>query len=66
MVYLQEAIPTTSDAVATTAQNLQAMLHGDLQVAIQRFQDVVDLTPDDDPDRAGRLQDLGIGHHDRY
>ncbi|KAJ3577748.1 hypothetical protein NPX13_g2817 [Xylaria arbuscula] len=38
----------------------------DLETAIQRVQESLDLTPDNHPDKAGRLQDLGIGYRDRY
>ena len=38
----------------------------DLDTAIQRFQEALDATPADHPDRAGRLQSLGLGYRDRY
>lgn len=38
----------------------------DLDTAIQRFQDALDKTPADHPNRASRLQDLGAGYGNRY
>jgi hypothetical protein len=38
----------------------------DLDVSIQRKQESLDATPQDDPDRAGQLQSLGIGYSIRY
>ena len=38
----------------------------DLETAIQQYQEAIDATPADHPDRARRLQSLGIGYHDRY
>lgn len=38
----------------------------DLEKAIQRAQEAVDATPQDHPDRVGRLNNLGIGLGDRY
>ena len=38
----------------------------DLETAIQQYQEAVDATPADHPDRARRLQSLGIGYRDRY
>lgn len=37
-----------------------------LETDIQRFQEALDNTPDDHPDRARRLDSLGFGYHDRY
>lgn len=34
----------------------------DLEIAIQRWQEALDTTPADHPDRARRLQNLGIGY----
>jgi hypothetical protein len=39
---------------------------GNLETSIQQFQEALNRTPTDHPDRARRLQDLGIGYHDRY
>ncbi len=39
---------------------------GHLETAIQRFQEALDATPDNHPDRARRLHNVGIGHYDRY
>ena len=38
----------------------------DLETAIQRFQEALDATPVDHPDRADRLGSLGAGYGDRY
>jgi tetratricopeptide (TPR) repeat protein len=38
----------------------------DLKMAIQRYQEALDTTPADHPDRASRLESLGIGYRDRY
>lgn len=38
----------------------------DLDTAFQHYQEALDRTPADHPERAGRLQYLGAGHHDRY
>jgi tetratricopeptide (TPR) repeat protein len=38
----------------------------DLEIAIQRYEEALDTTPADHPDRARRLKSLGIGYHDRY
>jgi hypothetical protein len=38
----------------------------DLQLAIQQYQEALEATPPDHPERAERLQDLGTGYHDRY
>jgi len=38
----------------------------DPEMAIQRFQEAVNATPADHPDRAGRLHDLGSVDHERY
>ncbi|KAL2812794.1 CHAT domain-containing protein [Aspergillus cavernicola] len=38
----------------------------DLNMAIQRLQEALDLTPDNHPDRASQLQNLGLGHYSRY
>ncbi|RYP55468.1 hypothetical protein DL770_010906 [Monosporascus sp. CRB-9-2] len=38
----------------------------DLETAIQRFQDAVEATPKDHPDRARRLESLGTGYRSRY
>jgi hypothetical protein len=38
----------------------------DLETAIQRYQDALNTTPEDHPDRAHRLQNFGAGYHDRY
>ena len=34
----------------------------DLEIAIQRFQEVFDITPVDHPDRASQLQSFGIAY----
>lgn len=38
----------------------------DLETAIQRFQEALDATPADHPDRAGRLNNLEIEYDDRF
>ncbi len=38
----------------------------DLETAIQQYQEALDNTPNDHPDRAGRLHSLGKGYHGRY
>jgi len=38
----------------------------DLEAAIQRFQEALDATPTNHPDRAVRLHSLGLGYRDRY
>ncbi|KAF7504589.1 hypothetical protein GJ744_002084 [Endocarpon pusillum] len=38
----------------------------DLEIAIQPYQEALDTTPADHPDRARRLQDLGTGYGDTY
>ena len=38
----------------------------DIDTAIQRFQEALDKTPIDHPNRASRLENLGIGYRDRY
>ena len=38
----------------------------DLDVTIQQFLGSVKLTPNNHPDRAGRLESLGLGYRDRY
>ena len=39
---------------------------GDLDAAIQQYLESIRLTPDDHPERARRLQSLGLGYRDRY
>ncbi len=39
---------------------------GDLEKAIQRYQEALNATPAGHPDRACRLHDLGRGYLDRY
>ncbi len=38
----------------------------DLELAIQQYGEALDLTPEDHPDRAYRLQCLGAKHHDKF
>ena len=38
----------------------------DVEIAIQRFQEAIDATSADHPDRAKWLNSLGIGYQDRY
>ncbi|KAK3995912.1 CHAT domain-containing protein [Cladorrhinum sp. PSN332] len=38
----------------------------DLELAIQQFQEALEATPKDHPERAYRLRSLGIGYRDRY
>ena len=38
----------------------------DLEAAIQRYQEALDATPADHPDRASRLFNLGIEYCKRY
>jgi hypothetical protein len=38
----------------------------DLEIAIQRIQEALDITPADHPDRAGHIYSLGFGYRDRY
>ncbi len=38
----------------------------DLETAIRRYQEALDVTPEDHPSRGDRLQSLGAGYHNRY
>ena len=38
----------------------------DLETAIQRCQEALEVTPADHPDRAAQLHDLGAGYRARY
>ena len=38
----------------------------DLEIAIQRYHEALDIISADRPDRANRLCNLGVEYHDRY
>ena len=51
---------------ANTISETQKRNMEDFDAAIRQYLESIRLTPDDHPERAGRLESLGTGYHDRY